>query len=426
MISVKRSGAPISVLVLIAEAFAAPSPEAVRQGQAVHGRRTSWQESAAQDPKGQWSGAVTLGKLDMRQAREKAWAALPFDFDPPDSWPAQRRCFSTPASEANGTRYCLPAILGICCMGAGTSSLSMYLNHHPHLTYGATKEHRFAGIGIGFRKDTSDVVERQDAARYAAEFPLPSDMLAEGFDFSPMYILRDGQRKARIARAFLGEHVRFLLLFRDPAEAMCKFMRRSEGGWRAATARVKGFTQIKVQRLWEECVFQPHSEQEVKAVPPDVDYIHATPMQRCLLAIPRFCLPDLLQPWLEEFPLRQFWLMKTQDLAEHTRDLLHNVSRFLQVPLYQYPAEVVESRMHVQGASKGDPRVDTAARDAAIARAKASELMIDRCKAAQSAPGSYMSSCSARLEQLLKQRRLLPLPALDDVQHADLMAHLER
>jgi hypothetical protein len=39
--------------------------------------------------------------------------------------------------------YCLPSLLGACCVGAGTTSLAAYLNAHPQLTFGKKKEHAF-------------------------------------------------------------------------------------------------------------------------------------------------------------------------------------------------------------------------------------------------------------------------------------------
>uniref|UniRef100_A0A7S0A256 Protein-tyrosine sulfotransferase n=1 Tax=Pyrodinium bahamense TaxID=73915 RepID=A0A7S0A256_9DINO len=378
MVCVKRALVSIVVAILTASA------------------RTQSQTGAAADDRARWSNAVTTGTLDMREARDQAWRALPPDFDPPSSWPTENRCFSTPTSSANGTEYCLPTILGICCMGAGTSSLSMYLNHHPNLTYGATKEHRFLGKGAlhaGVHSLARVHSERSDAAHYAAEFPLPPHTLAQGFDFSPMYVLRDGQRAAQRTRALLGEHTRFLVLHREPIEAMCKSLLRSNG-------------QV------EDCPFKPLTEQEAQ--------------QRCAVLARPFCLPDLLQPWLEEFPLRQFWLMRTQELAERPQELLINVSRFLQLPSYKYPPEVLQSRMHVRGVSRGGAYLGVAARNAMLARVAVPRKPFDRCVAAQMAPGTYLSGCSARLEQLRKQRLELPATCLDDALHAEFMATLVR
>jgi len=393
MVCVKRALVSIVVAILTASA------------------RTQSQTGAAADDRARWSNAVTTGTLDMREARDQAWRALPPDFDPPSSWPTENRCFSTPTSSANGTEYCLPTILGICCMGAGTSSLSMYLNHHPNLTYGATKEHRFLGKGAlhaGVHSLARVHSERSDAAHYAAEFPLPPHTLAQGFDFSPMYVLRDGQLKAHRFRALLGRHTRFLMLHREPAEAFCKGLLR-----RSLTSQ------------WGDCMLKPLTEHEVAAAPPDSDYSTALGRQRCMILARTHCLADLLQPWLAEFPLRQFWLMRTEELA-HPQELLHNISRFLQVPRHKYTAEVLQSRMHVRGAGKPGEDVDVAARDAAIAKAAVPHDKLGICVAAQSVPGTFISGCSARLEQLLDRRMRLPIPALDDAQHAELMATLAR
>eukprot|EP00418_Pyrodinium_bahamense_P040660 CAMPEP_0179201978 /NCGR_PEP_ID=MMETSP0796-20121207/100557_1 /TAXON_ID=73915 /ORGANISM="Pyrodinium bahamense, Strain pbaha01" /LENGTH=96 /DNA_ID=CAMNT_0020906603 /DNA_START=55 /DNA_END=342 /DNA_ORIENTATION=- len=82
----------------------------------------------------------------------------------------------------------------------------------------------------------------------------------------------------------------------------------------------------------------------------------------------------------------------TPDIAENTLELLHNVSRFLQVPMYEYPEEVWRSRMHVRGAGKSKPP-DEVPRE-----------MLNRCEAAQSAPGGYLAACNVKTEQLLHRR----------------------
>eukprot|EP00418_Pyrodinium_bahamense_P070294 CAMPEP_0179097740 /NCGR_PEP_ID=MMETSP0796-20121207/45001_1 /TAXON_ID=73915 /ORGANISM="Pyrodinium bahamense, Strain pbaha01" /LENGTH=83 /DNA_ID=CAMNT_0020795491 /DNA_START=112 /DNA_END=360 /DNA_ORIENTATION=+ len=80
------------------------------------------------------------------------------------------------------------------------------------------------------------------------------------------------------------------------------------------------------------------TEQEVAAAPEVIDLKSGTPpRQRCVALMKDFCLADMMRPWLEEFPLRQFWLMRTQDLEERPQELLQNVSLFMRVPPYQYP-----------------------------------------------------------------------------------------
>eukprot|EP00418_Pyrodinium_bahamense_P009160 CAMPEP_0179111538 /NCGR_PEP_ID=MMETSP0796-20121207/52099_1 /TAXON_ID=73915 /ORGANISM="Pyrodinium bahamense, Strain pbaha01" /LENGTH=130 /DNA_ID=CAMNT_0020809687 /DNA_START=55 /DNA_END=448 /DNA_ORIENTATION=- len=92
----------------------------------------------------------------------------------------------------------------------------------------------------------------------------------------------------------------------------------------------------------------------------------------------------------------------------------------------QVPAKVLQSRMHVRGAGKPGQYKDIAARDAAIAKAAVPHGLLDRCMAAQSTPGTYISGCSARLEQLRWRRMQLPIAALADAQHAEFMATLVR
>lgn len=49
--------------------------------------------------------------------------------------PVPPRCFA-----ANGVEYCLPTIVGVCCIRSGSTALAEYLNAHPFLSYGKTSE----------------------------------------------------------------------------------------------------------------------------------------------------------------------------------------------------------------------------------------------------------------------------------------------
>jgi len=49
--------------------------------------------------------------------------------------PIPPRCFTT-----KGVEYCLPSIVGVCCIRSGSTALAEYLNAHPFLSYGKTSE----------------------------------------------------------------------------------------------------------------------------------------------------------------------------------------------------------------------------------------------------------------------------------------------
>jgi hypothetical protein len=40
---------------------------------------------------------------------------------------------------ADGVRYCLPTVIGGCCVGSGSTSLAAYMDSHPEMSFGDTK-----------------------------------------------------------------------------------------------------------------------------------------------------------------------------------------------------------------------------------------------------------------------------------------------
>jgi hypothetical protein len=182
--------------------------------------------------------------------------------------------------DGGGDRFCLPAVIGVGSVNAGTTSLARYLNAHPLLSYGLRKEHRFFRARGLFdtREDTARAarLEREWGGRvpdghvvveyfdgtsalanatwstgtagegvapgpetpwarqggagtaweyYAREFAAPAGVVT--FDFDPVYLAH-----GMLSRATLGAMVRLyaaagtpfpklVALLRDPAHQHC-------------------------------------------------------------------------------------------------------------------------------------------------------------------------------------------------------------
>ena len=54
----------------------------------------------------------------------------------------------------DGQEFCLPSVIGACCVGAGSTSLARYLNEHPSLDFGVKKEHAFFRFRKYHNRDT--------------------------------------------------------------------------------------------------------------------------------------------------------------------------------------------------------------------------------------------------------------------------------
>ena len=179
----------------------------------------------------------------------------------------------------NHTGHALPNIVGVCCVGAGTTSLANYMTRHPAISWGKTKEHRWfryravapedprrqwppGPSAEGLRPheawflidgawqagpaNTSTApgccVERLQSGAHARHFvpgnlrnrpemglkayamEFPADAGTLGLDFDPIYLAGGSAHDVVLAnmRAQHGPDTHVVALFRDPAEAACK------------------------------------------------------------------------------------------------------------------------------------------------------------------------------------------------------------
>ena len=78
---------------------------------------------------------------------------------------------AAPCFVEGGVEFCLPTVVGVCCVRSGSTSLAEYLNTHPFLSYGTLKEHmsfRFTpqnGVGGASGGGGGDIGAEQESIR---------------------------------------------------------------------------------------------------------------------------------------------------------------------------------------------------------------------------------------------------------------------
>ena len=112
--------------------------------------------------------------------------------------------------DASGQLRCNPIVVFVGRGHTGSANLAAYLQSHPSLDYGTTKEHRF------FTRSKRP----RDVAAYRRQFPVVAAAGSPpyGFDATPEYGERQTAATAKLIREVLGPHVKILVALRYQAD----------------------------------------------------------------------------------------------------------------------------------------------------------------------------------------------------------------
>lgn len=280
-----------------------------------------------------------------------------------------------------GVRYCLPVLIGVASVRAGTTSLAQYLNAHPLLSFGTTKEHwffRFQPVASGPEADTPIAqlasgdwipvnltydtgtpdtrwirqIGQGDWKSYARQFPV--DGLA--FDFDPVYLAHAMFSRASLAamRAIVPR-AKLLAVFRDPSRQACS--RRGSVECAAALAA----------RDWSSSACSPSAR----------DNFH------------NYCYVDHVVEW--RAASYEALLVKSEDLDRDARSVVDAIIAFAGLPPYDFPDDVLRQRHN------------THPRDASVVELE--------CARVHRAPNSYLGDCNRRLAAIEHDERWLWWPS---------------
>lgn len=275
-----------------------------------------------------------------------------------------------------GIRYCLPVLIGVASVRAGTTSLAEYLNAHPSFSFGTTKEHwffRFAPVPTGpaadtplaqlasgdwipvnltYETGTADArwlrqLGEGDWKAYARQFPV-SGM---AFDFDPVYLAHAMFGRASLAAMrVMVPRAKLLAVFRDPSKQACS--RRGSVECAAALAA----------RDWSTTFCSSAAR----------DNFH------------NYCYVDHVLEWREFYDTL---LVKSEDLDRDARAVVDAVVAFVGLPFYDFPDKVL-TRRH-----------NTHPRETSVAELE--------CAQVHRAPNSYLSDCNRRLAAIEHDDRWL-------------------
>ncbi|KAJ8598669.1 hypothetical protein CTAYLR_003081 [Chrysophaeum taylorii] len=287
---------------------------------------------------------------------------------------AAPRCF-----EENGERHCLPILLGVASVRAGTTSLATYLAAHPKLSWGTRKEHHWfrflmrkdeasgpfsvaemadgslrevnvtfstGGLGEGTAFPAISQVGRGDWRSYARQFGPEY-----GFDFDPCYLAHGMlSRASMMAIKETLPNAKILAVFRDPAHQHCSRLR--DNVRRCADA-------LSVMRT-------PDAECKGPARP----HFH------------NYCYVEHVEEWWREFGRHNVLLVKSEELREDPLPILGTILRFVGLEPYDFPRDVLSREHNVHNTTRRHPD-------------------FDYCLQAHRRPDTFLTSCNDRLATLL-------------------------
>jgi len=362
-----------------------------------------------------------------------------------------KRCFIE-----GDTEYCLPPVLGVCCVRSGTTSLASYLNAHPGASYGVKKEHLFfrfiSGVGpwagarqlhipqglsfdpenlrvpfqfggdhwdmvsMNFTTVSTDLMFRTgfflrdhpvflrqqiasdgDWKTYARQFPATvSDSTSSvvRFDFDPTYMSGLGSlASARTILHLLGPSTKLLFVFRSPFHQACARL-----GARADADKCWG----SVSSI--DCSQQDQCTRNLRALGRRGDSGCADVW---LLQLHNLCYVEHIEGWLAAgFQLDRMFFVQSEELHHgNTRAaLVRRVLTFMGVDPNLDGVNLLRFQETLQAEYNTHSTHSKAGRPSSMGHGQ-SESAAKTCESALSRSGSFLDSCNARLADLLQDKK---------------------
>ena len=313
---------------------------------------------------------------------------------PPSNMTARALCATATHAIGRGAcRACLPRLVGVACIGCGSTSLAEYLDAHPSLSFGAVKEHGLLGtvahalnaphgaisaddtcagprtarttrplprVSLALTKKTQRLCDgglNALAREYLAGFTLPSHARGGSnvtFDFDPTYAAHAEYEPAWL-RTLLPRAKLLWLLHRDPRAHAARAWQSVPFSQRDACTRAYA----AAAAFSRETLPAERERLPIAAAAAAIERaVTAAPSRACARWVTRSgaCPAWSVARWLRTFERSDIHFVHAADLLRPStrQGILDGIATFAGLPPHRYDEEVLARAHNVHDGTKAD------------------------------------------------------------------------